>query len=145
MDIKESVVELLKKFNNGEERYNHDPTFNAIIESLSMGADKFQMMEILFDQLETYKKLYFNSCFQTKIEISEPISEKYSVTFDDFDSKEQAKVFIDWYDEQGCQNSDMWLEEWSDLSAAYINSEQFKNEFIRNNITVPLKLYYKNK
>lgn len=74
MDTKYSVVELLKKFDKGEERYNHDPTFNTIIELLSTGADVFQMMGILFNQLDTYKTLYFNSCFQTKIQVINPFN-----------------------------------------------------------------------
>lgn len=36
--------------------------------------------------------------------------EKFSVTFDGFKTKEQAKEFLSWYSNQGEQNFDIWRE-----------------------------------
>ena len=43
----------------------------------------------------------------------------YSVTFEGFDTKEQAEEFLAWYEGQGEQDAAIWMEENSDL--AYVN------------------------
>lgn len=46
--------------------------------------------------------------------------ESFFVTFTGFVSLEHAKAFAAWYDGQGEQNSDEWLEN-SDVPPAYVN------------------------
>ena len=43
------------------------------------------------------------------------------VVFDGQETVEQAKEFIDWYEGVGEQDASTWLEDVSDLDAAYVD------------------------
>lgn len=63
----------------------------------------------------------------------------FTVTFKGFETLEQAKVFADWYEGQGEQQSDCWLEEHSDINFACVENVTIED----TNIVVDLKLYKK--
>ena len=66
----------------------------------------------------------------------------WKVTFDGFETQEQAQAFADWYEGQGEQNSDIWLEEHTDLT--YANSDSETVLVADQTIVVGLKLYHKD-
>lgn len=66
------------------------------------------------------------------------------VVFDGFDTIEQAKQFIDWYEGGGEQDASTWLEDESDLDAAYVDLSK-PYLYTEDSITCYLKLFYKEK
>jgi hypothetical protein len=64
--------------------------------------------------------------------------------FDGFDTIEQAKAFIDWYSLSGEQHVDVYLEEWTDLTAANVkNNVNYPYTYTEDKVTCNLELYYK--
>lgn len=67
-------------------------------------------------------------------------NQKCSVTFTGFETMAQARAFADWYSGSGEQDAAYWLEEHSDLSSANAGVSVVEG----NNLSVELKLHYKN-
>lgn len=64
------------------------------------------------------------------------------VVFDEFDTIEQAKEFINQYEGGGEQDASTWLEDVSDLDAAYVDVRKLY-EYTEDSITCYLELFYK--
>ena len=64
------------------------------------------------------------------------------VVFDGFDTIEQAKQFIAWYEGSGEQDASIWLGNVSDLDAAYVDVSK-PYEYTEDTITCYLELFYK--
>lgn len=67
----------------------------------------------------------------------------WKVTFDGFDTQEQAQAFADWYGGQGEQDAAPWLEEHSDIDFAESVGEKVYKE--AQVIAVQLVLNYQVK
>ena len=65
--------------------------------------------------------------------------------FDGFDTIDQAKAFIDWYGLSGEQHVDVYLEEWTDLTAANVKNNwiNYPYTYTEDSVTCNLELYYK--
>ncbi len=69
-------------------------------------------------------------------------NKNFRVIFDGFETEAQALEFAVWYSEAGEQNSDIWLEEHTDIKYALV--EDYTDKANENNeIIVNLKLYKK--
>ena len=66
------------------------------------------------------------------------------VVFDGQETVEQAKEFIDWYKGGGEQDASTWLEDVSDLEAAYVDVNK-PYKYTEDSITCYLKLFYKER
>lgn len=73
------------------------------------------------------------------------MEKKYKVVFDGFETEEQAEIFADWYEGQGEQDINSWLESSRDLKYITVDVDKvhksggFKANDV-NEVIVPLKL-----
>lgn len=77
---------------------------------------------------------------------SKSSSSNFKVVFDGFETEEQAEAFADWYEGSGEQDSEMWVQEHSDLYCVNVDMKKYHKQggFKANKkgeIIVPLTLY----
>ena len=72
------------------------------------------------------------------------MNDKYSITLHGFDTKEQAQMFLDWFDGQGEQDITYWIECGENLNGLrYVGVNNLvKEKWNGNTLEAQLKMTY---